>query len=221
MHAYYQISMILNLSGKFLKSYMWRSGSVNHCGSFHVECGGGVCVCLGGGGTKIWHTMMLELNLVSLHIIFSRHSRTIQGKVSKCFPTQLATEITGGGYSSHFTHWSRVKMAAISQTAFLNASSWKKLYELRLTFHWSVVELTTFQHWFVYWLGADQATSQYLNQWYLIHWRIYASLGLNELISPLSNFQNTCDVLWITFISDGCYRSRVTEALVEYGCDSW
>ena len=29
---------------------------------------------------------------------------------------------------------------------------------------------------------ADQATSHYLNQWWLIHWRIYASLGLNELI---------------------------------------
>ena len=26
-----------------------------------------------------------------------------------------------------------------------------------------------------------QATSRYLNQWWLVHWRIYASLGLNEL----------------------------------------
>ena len=31
------------------------------------------------------------------------------------------------------------------------------------------------------WLGADQATSHYLNQWWFIYWRIYASLGLNEL----------------------------------------
>ena len=28
---------------------------------------------------------------------------------------------------------------------------------------------------------ADQATSHYLNQWWLVYWRIYASLGLNEL----------------------------------------
>ena len=28
---------------------------------------------------------------------------------------------------------------------------------------------------------ADQATSHYLNQWWSIYWRIYASLGLNEL----------------------------------------
>ena len=30
-------------------------------------------------------------------------------------------------------------------------------------------------------LGADQATSHYLNQWWLDYRRIYASLGLNEL----------------------------------------
>ena len=28
---------------------------------------------------------------------------------------------------------------------------------------------------------ANQATSHYLNQWWLFYWRIYASLGLNEL----------------------------------------
>ena len=32
------------------------------------------------------------------------------------------------------------------------------------------------------WLGADQATSHYLNHWWLFLWRIYASIGLNELI---------------------------------------
>ena len=31
------------------------------------------------------------------------------------------------------------------------------------------------------WLGAVQATSHYLNQWWLVYRRIYASLGLNEL----------------------------------------
>ena len=32
-----------------------------------------------------------------------------------------------------------------------------------------------------------QATSHYLNQLWLVYWRIYASLGLNELISPMSS----------------------------------
>ena len=83
------------------------------------------------------------------------------------------------------THWGWDKMDAISQTTSSNAFSWMKMHEFRLRFHWNLFlrfELTIFQHWFRYWLGAGQATSHYLNQWWLVYWRIYASLGLNELI---------------------------------------
>ena len=82
------------------------------------------------------------------------------------------------------THWGRDKMAASSQTTVSIAFSWMKMLEFRFNFHWSLflrVQLTTSQHWFRYWLGAGQATSHYLNQWWLVHWRIYVSLGLNEL----------------------------------------
>ena len=46
----------------------------------------------------------------------------------------------------------------------------------------------------------DQATSHYLNQWWLNYWRIYASLGLNELkirqmiILSISNSEWHCPV---------------------------
>ena len=75
-------------------------------------------------------------------------------------------------------------MVAVSQT-LSNAFSWMKMLEFRLKFHWSLflrVQLTIFQHWFRKWLGADQATSHYLTQWWLAYRCIYASLGLNELI---------------------------------------
>ena len=75
-------------------------------------------------------------------------------------------------------------VAAISQTTFWNAFSWMKMYEVRLQFHWSLFlrfEITILQHWFRWWLGADLAPSHNLNQWWLIYWCIYASLGLNEL----------------------------------------
>ena len=75
-------------------------------------------------------------------------------------------------------------MAATSQTTFSNATSWMKMRVFRLRFHWSLflrIQLTIFHHWLRWWLGAVQATSHYLNQWWLVHWRIYASLGLNEL----------------------------------------
>ena len=49
------------------------------------------------------------------------------------------------------THWGRDKMDAIFQTTFSNGFSWMKMYEFRLTFHWSLflgVQLTIFQHLF-------------------------------------------------------------------------
>ena len=65
------------------------------------------------------------------------------------------------------THWGRDKMVAIFQTAFSNEFSWTKMYE----FHQSLFprfQLTIIQHWFRQCLGAGQATSHCLNQWWLI-----------------------------------------------------
>ena len=67
------------------------------------------------------------------------------------------------------THGGRDKMAAMSQTTFSNEFSWMKTFEFRLRFGWNLFlrfELTTFQHLFRWWLGADQVTSHYLNQWW-------------------------------------------------------
>ena len=62
-------------------------------------------------------------------------------------------------------------MAAIFQTTFWNGFSWMKLYEYQLKVHWNLfprVKLTIFRHWFREWLGAVQATSHYLNKWWLV-----------------------------------------------------
>ena len=75
---------------------------------------------------------------------------------------------------TELTHWGWDKMDAISQTTLSNAFLYMKMLKFWLKFHWSLflrVQLTIFQHWFRY----------YLNQWWLVYWRIYASLGLNEL----------------------------------------
>ena len=96
------------------------------------------------------------------------------------------------------THWGRDNMAAIFQTTFSNAFSWMKLYELRFRFHWSLfprVQLTIFQHWFRQWLGADQATSHYLNQCWLIYWRIYASLCPNELTNLIQDYFTGSEII--------------------------
>ena len=59
------------------------------------------------------------------------------------------------------------------QRTLSNEFSWMKMVEFRFELHWNLfpgVQLTVKQHWFG--LGAEQATSQYLNQWWpssLVH----------------------------------------------------
>ena len=82
------------------------------------------------------------------------------------------------------THSGRYTMTASFHTTCSNASSWMKMYAFWLTCQWSLfprVQLIIFQHWFREWLCANQATGHYLNQWWLVYWRIYASLDLAEL----------------------------------------
>ena len=86
-------------------------------------------------------------------------------------------------YWNILTYWGRDELN-ISQTTFANVFSSVKMFEFWSKFHQSLFprfQLTIFQHWFRLWLGAVQATGHYLNQWWLVYRRIYASLGLNEL----------------------------------------
>ena len=98
----------------------------------------------------------------------------------KCRLPELRLLCPGG---DGLTHWGRDKMDGISQATLSSTFSWLKMSEFRLKFHWSLflrVQLTIFQHCFRWWLGAVLATSYYLNQWWIVYWRIYASLGPNE-----------------------------------------
>ena len=86
------------------------------------------------------------------------------------------------------THLPLDKMVTISHAIFSNAFSWMKMYESRSRFQWVLFlsfELTIFQHLCRQWLVADQATSHYVNQWWLVYWRIYASLGLHKFPGPI------------------------------------
>ena len=80
------------------------------------------------------------------------------------------------------------QIADISQMIFSNAFSWMNMDEFRIIFHWSLSlrsELTTFQHWVRWWRGVDQATSLYLNQWWLFYRHMYGSLRHSGLtMSP-------------------------------------
>ena len=58
------------------------------------------------------------------------------------------------------------------------------------------VQLTISQHLLRKRLDSDQAGSHYLHQWWLDYRRIYASLGLNELINSLWHRQWTGSSSW-------------------------
>ena len=141
------------------------------------------------------------------------------------------------------TYWGWGKMAAILQTTFSSAISWMKMFEFRLKFHWSLFlrdQLTISQHWFRKWLSADQVISHYLNQWWSVYWRIYASLGRNELLGkfhltitgPIVHEGMSVKCQWMVVIVTSLpvivckqYRSKVREQLFhdipERFTDSW
>ena len=93
-------------------------------------------------------------------------------KASESGTMETVDDRGGRHNASVLKDWGRDKMAAIFQTTYSNAFSWMEIFKL---------QLTIFQHWFIYWLGADQATSHYPNQWKSAYSCIYASLCLNEL----------------------------------------
>ena len=101
-------------------------------------------------------------------------------------------------------------MAAIFQTTFSNAFSWMKIDEFQLMFHWSLflsVELTIFQHWFRRWLGTDQATSHYLNQWrwsFLTHICVTRPQWVNE---------NSC-LVYASHIPSRFVKYQITKGII-------
>ena len=99
--------------------------------------------------------------------------------------------------------WGWDKIAGIPQTTFPNAFSWMKMYEIRFRFHRSLFprfQWPIFQHWVRLWLGAEQATSHYLNQWWLIYRWIYASFGLNDLNMSWSLVHVTHNTIWNLYL---------------------
>ena len=99
------------------------------------------------------------------------------------------------------THWGWEKMAAVFQTTFSNGSSWMKMYEFWLLFHLSLFSGVQA----VIWTNDG-----------IVFWRIYVSLGLNELsvLCRMSFWGSKCGlccmlltaVLFTVFWNVGSYR---------------
>ena len=79
----------------------------------------------------------------------------------------------------------------------LGTSAWP--YRVTTQYSYFMLESTILHHCFRSWLGADQATSHYLNQWWVVYKRIYASLGLNQLTCPTCSCFTGIQETWTTF----------------------
>ena len=89
-------------------------------------------------------------------------------KASACVLIISDDQIWSRPCGRFLTYWGRGKMAAIFQI-FSNAFSSVKMLKFQLGFHRNLFlsfQLTVSQHWCRWWLGADQATNHYLNQWW-------------------------------------------------------
>ena len=70
-----------------------------------------------------------------------------------------------------------------------NSSQWQRSFQWKLHSHWlkflwqrHVAVVRQGPGLRLLYLGADlRVTSHYLNKWWLVYWRIYVSLGFNEL----------------------------------------
>ena len=80
-------------------------------------------------------------------------------------------------------------MHTILQTTFWNTFSCLKIIIFCFEFPWNLfpmVQLTISKHWFRYWLGTEQVTCHYLNQWlpYLLTYEL-APWGKNKMATVL------------------------------------
>ena len=80
------------------------------------------------------------------------------------------------------THWGRVNVVIFQIKFSMHFLEWKLWISLKISPKFFLrFQYTILQSLFRWWLGTDQSTSHYLNQWWTVYWRIYASHGLNDL----------------------------------------
>ena len=112
------------------------------------------------------------------------------------------------------TYWGRDKMPDILQTTFSNAFSSMKMLEPLLKFHWNLfpgVQLTISHHWFRYGLVPVRRQAIIWTNDGLVHWRIYASLGLNELIAKWQSIVQCTSNGLATEIGHCCIKPLICE----------
>ena len=185
----------------------------------HVACGTKIRIMyvLKEGPSWFPITLSMLYNVINAIVKLHEWHRYTTGSVRSEFLLHTCTN-----HMHRLRHWGRDKMAAFFQMTSSSAFSWMQIYEFWLGFHWTLflrVQLTKFEHWFRYCIGAGQATSYCLNQWWFVYLRIYASVGLNELTALLLRYVDAQFVkpwsLHITYSYTKIYVETICQVLNE------
>ena len=154
----------------------------------------------GTNDLKIYHTV--DFQTPALIVFYDTHTNSgseyCPHIILNGYAVRMCILSLGSEHNSRYardiisTYWGRDKMTAIFQTTVSNGFSWMKMCEFRLKFVLkdlinNIPSLVQIMAW------RRQATSYYLNQWWLVCWRIYASFCLNEL---------NVFIEWMTFYSN-------------------
>ena len=138
----------------------------------------------GGNHLRFFHYQRIMMTILwFLKICWRFFNQFISGIKNY---TSLAVNRNERLWTLSITHWGRDKMAAAPQMTFSNVFSWMKTSSYWFKFPWDLfldVQITMSQHWFWWWLGADQVTTTIKTNYGAGRWRIYASLDLNDFIS--------------------------------------
>ena len=155
--------------------------------------------------------------------------------LNQCLPNLITPYIASLG-AIELTHLPLDKMATISQMTDSNAFSWIKTFVFWFEFHWRLflrVQLTISQHWFRWWLGAEQVKSHYLNQcllgslmyicgtrgrWVNLHWQSMDRIKMKPA-NINTNLLHGCQFLSMLWQSLGqwekCYiYTYITSSLI-------
>ena len=124
--------------------------------------------------------------------------------------------VQGLSFQFNFTHWNLDKMATISTDDISYVSSRMRNFVFRFEFSCFRslllrVQVTISQHWFKKWLGTEQVSSHYLNQWWTNlpthicvtrpQWVDPCIAGLSGLIQMVRRQIKACNLRWKTMLN--------------------
>ena len=147
--------------------------------------------------TVTWSNVYPSRNVQTRYLL-NKHGCPRQPYILTCACTN--------GYKVFITLRSRLNSRYFQKDTlkciFLNGNAWISIK----------IQLTIFQYWFREWLGAGQATSHCLNQWWLIYDRHSASISYTSFVNDnwvFKSYDCSCVILRPPVVTGSTWRNAM------------